>query len=152
MLNEKITPNNVDTILQNSSSDLIIRTSAVMGKGGKFFDWLTKSLVIDDEVEIFNDIYFSPTPIQLLSEATEYIIKERVTGLVHICGEERLSRYEFAEMLQQLNKKFSANLVPNSAYGKNPVFQNDLSLIQSNICKYFQTKDFVNFLKEEINS
>ena len=88
-----------DTILHNSAFDLILRTSAAMGSGGQFFDWLTKCLVNDKKVEIFNDIYFSPTPIKLLSEATEYLINKQVSGIVHICGELRLSRYEFAEKL-----------------------------------------------------
>jgi len=141
-----------DTILRNSSSDLIIRTSAVMGKGGKFFDWLTKCLVNDEKVKIFKDIYFSPTPIQLLSEATEYLIKERVSGIVHICGELRLSRYEFVEKLLHINKIFSATIVPDSALRNNSHFQHDLSLIQSNICKKFQSKDFANFIMEELRS
>ena len=100
-----------ETILQNSSSDLIIRTSAVMGKGGNFFDWLTKCLVNDEKVEIFKDIYFSPTPIQLLSEATEYLIKEWISGIVHICGGRRLSRFEFAENLSNLEKSRCMSLL-----------------------------------------
>ena len=141
-----------DTILNNCSSDLIIRTSAVMGKGGKFFDWLTKCLVNDKKVKIFKDIYFSPTPIQLLSEATEYLIKKQVSGIVHICGELRLSRYEFAEKLLHINKKFSATVVPDSAFRNNLLFQRDLSLIQSKICKKFQTKDFAKSIMEELSS
>lgn len=141
-----------DTILQNSSSDLIIRTSAVMGKGGQFFDWLTKCLFNNEKVKMFKDIYFSPTPIQLLSEATEYFINDRVSGIVHICGDLRLSRYEFAEKLLHINKKFSATIVPDSAFRNSSLFQHDLSLIQSNICKKFLTMDFANYIKEELPS
>ena len=141
-----------DTILHNSVSDLILRTSAAMGSGGQFFDWLTKCLVKDVKVKMFNDIYFSPTPIQLLSEASEYLIKDWVSGIVHICGGPRLSRFEFAENLLRINKKFSATIVPDSALSNNSFFQHDLSLIQSNICKKFQTKDFENYILEELPS
>ena len=123
-----------------------------MGKGGNFFDWLTKSLVNHEKVKIFNDLYFSPTPIQLLSEATEYLIKERVSGIVHICGELRLSRYAFVEILLNINNKFLATIVPDSALRNNSHFRHDLSLIQSNLCKNFQTKDLVNFIMEELRS
>ena len=92
-----------DTILHNSSFDLILRTSAAMGRGGQFFDWLTKSLVNDKEVKMFKDIYFSPTPIQLLSEASEYLTNDWMSGIIHICGGPRLSRFEFAEILLSIN-------------------------------------------------
>ena len=139
-----------DTILHNSSFDLILRTSAAMGRGGQFFDWLTKSLVNDEEVKMFKDIYFSPTPIQLLSEATEYLTNDWMSGIVHICGGPRLSRFEFAEILLSINNNFLATIVPISGSNASYNFQNDLSLIQSNICKKFQTKDFESYIKEEL--
>ena len=140
-----------DTILHNSSFDLILRTSAAMGRGGQFFDWLTKSLVNDEEVKMFKDIYFSPTPIQLLSEATEYLINDWMSGIIHICGGPRHSRFEFAESLMRLNKKFSSTIVPDYALNNGSLFQHDLSLIQSSICKKFQTKDFENYILEELS-
>ena len=140
-----------DTILHNSSIDLILRTSAAMGRGGQFFDWLTEFLVKSEKVKMFKDIYFSPTPIQLLSEASEYLVKNWVSGIVHICGGRRLSRFEFAESLMRLNKKFSSTIVPDHALNNGSLFQHDLSLIQSSICKKFQTKDFENYILEELS-
>jgi len=103
-------------------------------------------------VKTFNDIYFSPTPIRLLSEASEYLIKDWVSGIVHICGGPRLSRFEFAENLLRINKKFSATIEPITASSDSSHFQHDLSLIQSNICKKFQAKDFENYILEELPS
>ena len=140
-----------DTILHENQDDLIIRTSAVMGRGGQFFDWLTKYLVKSEKVKMFKDIYFSPTPIQLLSEATEYFAKNRVSGIVHICGGVRLSRFEFTESLIRINKKYTATILPDSALNNGALFQHDLSLIQSSICKKFQTKDFENYILEELS-
>ena len=139
-----------DIILNNSSFDLILRTSAVMGKGGQFFDWLTKSLVKDEELKMFEDIYFSPTPIQLLSEATEYLIKDSISGIVNICGGHRLSRFEFAQILLTINETFSANLVPITTSRDSNHFQHDLSLIQSNVCAKFQLKEFKYYLLDEL--
>ena len=140
-----------EKILHVSPYDLILRTSAAMGRGGQFFDWLTEFLVKSKKVKMFKDIYFSPTPIQLLSEATEYLAKNRVSGIVHICGGPRLSRFEFAENLLRINNKFSATIVPITASCESSHFQHDLSLIQSSICKNFQTKDFGNYILEELS-
>jgi dTDP-4-dehydrorhamnose reductase len=140
-----------DKILQVGPHDLIIRTSAAMGKGGQFFDWLTKSLVKSQKIKIYKDIYFSPTPIQLLSEASDYFTKNWVSGVVHICGGPRLSRFEFAESLMRLDKKFSSTIVPDYVLDKGYLFQYDLSLIQSSICKKFQTKNFENYILEELS-
>ena len=139
-----------DIILHNSSFDLILRTSAVMGRGGQFFDWLTKSLVKDEEVKMFEDIYFSPTPIQLLSEATEYLIKDSISGIVNVCGGHRLSRFEFAENLLSISNKFSATIIPITTSPDSNHFQHDLSLIQSDICDDSQTKDFKDYLLDEL--
>jgi len=139
-----------DTIFHENEHDLIIRTSAAMGRGGQFFDWLTESLVKSEKVKMFKDIFFSPTPIQLLSEVSEYLVKNWVSGVVHICGGRRLSRFEFAECLMRLNKKFSSTIVPDHALNNGSLLQHDLSLIQSSMCKKFQTKDFENYILEEL--
>jgi len=51
-----------------------------------------------------------------------------------------------------INNKFSATIVPITASRDSNNFQHDLSLIQSNICKRFQTNDFDNYLLDELSS
>ena len=139
-----------EIIIKENKDDLIIRTSAVMGKGGTFFDWINKSLCYEKNVEIYKDIFFSPTPIKLLCEAAEHIIKNNNIGIVHICGGKRFSRFEFTKNLLNLNKNFSAKVIPINSAGDLNHFQHDLSLIPSDVCEKFQTKEFLSYIKEEL--
>ncbi len=63
----------------------------------------------------------------------------------------RLSRFEFTESLIRINKKYTATILPDSALNNGALFQHDLSLIQSSISKKFQTKDFENYILEELS-
>jgi dTDP-4-dehydrorhamnose reductase len=121
-----------------------------MGKGGTFFDWLLSSLQREDSLEMFNDIYFSPTPINLLIENIIYIIDKHLYGIFNICGSDRLSRFEFASIVKTLGNEFRASLVPSIGTNKMQVFQKDLSMVQSTIVLNNQT--LFEYLKEEVSN
>ncbi|NCD10922.1 MAG: NAD-dependent epimerase/dehydratase family protein [Epsilonproteobacteria bacterium] len=133
------------------SSDIknsIIRTSAVMGRGGTFFDWLLLALETEKTIEMFDDIYFSPTPIKFLIENIVNIIDQSLYGVFNICGSERLTRYEFASIVKTISTKFKANLVQSVGVNTMQVFQKDLSMVQSKIVLNNQT--LFEYLKEEV--
>ncbi|MDX3959082.1 sugar nucleotide-binding protein [Aliarcobacter skirrowii] len=126
----------------------IIRTSAVMGKGGTFFDWLLLSLKTEENLDMFSDIYFSPTPVKFLMENIANIVDRCLYGTFNICGSERLSRFTFASIVKTLNSEFKANLVASEGTNKTQIFQKDLSMIQSEIV--INNKTLLEYLEEEI--
>jgi dTDP-4-dehydrorhamnose reductase len=126
----------------------IIRTSAVMGKGGTFFDWLVDRLKRNEQVEMFSDIYFTPTLINFLIENIINIINNNLYGTFHICGSERLSRYELALILKSTSDKFKAQVVPANGTNNMKYFQKDLSMVQSKIV--INNKTLKEYLKEEV--
>ena len=128
----------------------IIRTSAVMGKGGTFFDWLLTSLKKEENLEMFDDIYFSPTPINLLIENIVNIIDKHLYGTFNICGSEKLSRFEFATIVKTLSYEFKADLVPSIGTNQMQTFQKDLSMEQSKMV--VNNKTFFEYLKEEVSN
>jgi dTDP-4-dehydrorhamnose reductase len=136
-------------ILSSSVKYSIIRTSAVMGKNGTFFDWLLKSLSEEKKIELFDDIYFTPTPIQLLNENILNVIKHNIIGKIHICGNRKLSRFEFAAMIKKIYLQSSTILLPQHGEGKTQLFQSNLTLEPSLIC--IQKKSLEEYLNEEIN-
>ncbi len=115
----------------------IVRTSAVMGRHGTFFDWLTHALGQNQPIDLFADVYFSPTPIGRLVMCFQRIVAQRRLGILHVCGNQRLSRYEFAIALKALRPRFVAELVPAAADASQLLFQKDLSLVPSDVCQPF---------------
>lgn len=143
-----------EKLLSSSKIDFkIIRTAAVMGKGGTFFDWVTETLKNGNTIRIFSNIFFSPTPIQLLNELIcELIINYDSVSetILHLVGNERLSKYQFVIMLSKLINVKAANVVPESVDLGQSTFQKDLSLKQSDFAKLYQKKSLRNYLKEEV--
>ena len=143
-----------ERVLFESNIDFkIIRTGAVMGKNGIFFDWLIRALNTENDVSIFENVFFSPTPIQLLNEMVCALILnyEKIPEkLLHIVGDQRLNRYQFAMMISRLVETKCANLVPENANLEQSLFHKDLSLNQSDFVRERQTKSLDEYLENEV--
>lgn len=143
-----------ERVLFESNIDFkIIRTGAVMGKNGIFFDWLLRALNIENNVSVFDNVFFSPTPIQLLNEIVCALIlnyENIPEKLLHIVGDQRLNRYQFAMMISRLVETKCANLVPENANFEQSLFHKDLSLNQSDFVRERQTKSLDEYLENEV--
>lgn len=125
-----------ERLLQNQyPHSLIIRTSAVMGKGGTFFDFLLSSICSKDTLELYDDTIFTPTPISLLIEHTSALLHTSYCGILHICGSSAYTRYGFGIMIREILAKKEiklATLVPvHSTQNNQRLFFANLSLICS---------------------
>ena len=145
-----------ENILENSALDYkIIRTSAVMGKGGTFFDWLLKNTDKEKIIKLYSNIYFSPTPIEFLNESISYIINnyDKIESkVIHLVGEKRLSRYEFGVKFVELFQKDNVKCYPQEVNLESLLFQKDLSLIQSDFIRKNQKKNLWEYIKEEVEN
>lgn len=133
----------------------IVRPSAVMGRRGVFFDWLVESIINGVELSMFDNIYFTPTPISLLNEMILHVLnkyEEIPQKIIHIVGEERLTRYKFAKKIATMLQKERAKIKSEVADFKNVPFLKDLSLVQSGIVKKCQSMSFDNYLMKEVVS
>jgi len=143
-----------ENLLIHSAIDFkIVRTAAVMGKRGVFFDWIMSELNNGQEIKLFNNIFFSPTPIKLLNEMTLKLLLdyEKVSSkIIHIIGEKRLSRYEYGILLSHFIGNKKTKIIPETFDLSTSTFQKDLSLIQSNFVKTNQQKTFEKYLEKYI--
>jgi dTDP-4-dehydrorhamnose reductase len=126
-----------EKLLQSSKLEYtILRTSAVLIREKGFLGWLISQLKLEKQVNVFSNIFFSPTPVNLLCEAIAYIItNSSFNKKVLNFGGPRISRYEFGIDLARkigLNASF---ITPEIANYDSSTFQNDLSLITSSELK-----------------
>jgi dTDP-4-dehydrorhamnose reductase len=119
----------------------IVRTSAVIGEGSVFFDWLNNCVVNKLKTSLYTN-YFTPTPLGFLIRQIKCLFKKKTSGTYHVCGNKILSRYDIG-------------LIISKYYGINPIFlkkeiegnnnfQKDLSLVP-----FLVTEENLN-LEEEI--
>jgi dTDP-4-dehydrorhamnose reductase len=89
-----------DDIKRELKYFIILRTANVYGSdGGNFFNFVLKSINQGKNIEVFNDTFFSPTYIEYLMGSVAKLIENDFSGIIHIAGKEKISRYDFASLL-----------------------------------------------------
>ncbi|TLD42260.1 MAG: dTDP-4-dehydrorhamnose reductase [Candidatus Jettenia ecosi] len=144
-----------EQLLMQSNIDFkIVRPSAVMGRGGIFFDWFLESIKNQKEVKLFNNTFFTPTPIRFLNEMILRLVwdYDKIHNkVIHIVGEKRLSRYDLALLLSSFIPERRAKLIPGIVDFKSSLLKKDLSLVQSAFTKSHQKKNFYEYMKQEVS-
>lgn len=116
-------------------SSAVVRSSAVMGEGSPYFGWLCESLRSGKKFGGFDNVFFSPTPVQLLQAAMNKILAkhERLNRRVlHVTYPERISRYAFASLCASLLAKQPAeSCYPEILDFSSSLLPPDLSMVPS---------------------
>ena len=76
---------------------LIVRTNFIgwgTGTGGGFLDWLVRSLREGAPLRMYADVFVTPIGIIDLLDCLFDLVNRGTTGVVHVAGAERLSKYE----------------------------------------------------------
>jgi dTDP-4-dehydrorhamnose reductase len=140
-----------EELLLNSDIDFkIIRTAAVMGRGGQFFDWLIKALSQNEEVSLYTNVVFSPTPLHLLVQSLIGVIRDYDViqqKILHLVGNTPMSRYTFGKNVAEILGSKSL-LIPVQLDFSSTLFQKNLSLLPSS---YMQQYDEISFMERIAN-
>lgn len=90
---------------------LIIRISTPFGnhKLKKTFPiWVKENLELQKEISILNDQYTTPIFVPELTKMIIELMEKQITGIIHLAGTQRISRYDFALIIAdqlKLDKK-----------------------------------------------
>ena len=99
-----VTKLKAEEIVKTQKEYFIARPSVIYGStpaAGKvnFALWLIETLRKDERVKIITDQWNTPTLNTSLAEMTLEVIACKLTGIYHLCGATRISRFEFAEQI-----------------------------------------------------
>ena len=89
-----------------TTPSIIVRTSTPFGIHSKkmsFPFWVKKNLELKKEIPVLMDQYTSPTYVPNISKMIIEIIERKITGIIHLSGDTRISRYDLADIIA---KKF----------------------------------------------
>jgi dTDP-4-dehydrorhamnose reductase len=84
---------------------LIVRMASLFGKtgargkGGNFVEAIIKKAKAGEPIRVINDITMSPTYARDASDALALLIREGVTGLIHVTNSGACTWYEFAKTI-----------------------------------------------------
>ena len=92
-------------VLKSCSDALIVRTN-FFGCGTSvresFSDWVINGLSSRTHMNMFNDVYFTPILVNDLIDIILNLVNINATGIYHIGGSDRISKYEFALMISDI--------------------------------------------------
>ena len=100
------------TLNKLASSWCIARTSTPFGihsKKKSFPLWVKENLEAKKEIPVLVDQFTSPTYVPNLSKMLIEVATRQITGVIHLSGATRISRYNLAELVADklsLDKKF----------------------------------------------
>lgn len=93
--------------VQNSNLDYAIaRVSVLYGwhRRPNYVTWVIDQLKEKNQINVVTDQYNSPTFADNAAEAMIRIFEKNRTGIYHIAGDERISRFDFARNIAQVFK------------------------------------------------
>lgn len=140
-----------ERILESSGiQHTIVRTSAVMGRGGTFFDWLVQNLTEGTRTELFEDVRFSPTSLSWLCRQTLRIacLEDKAPRVVHLCGDRGMSRFEFGSIVAGVMGVNRDIVFPVRLQPSGGMFRPNLSLVSSD--GFVNDKDTAAWVREEL--
>jgi dTDP-4-dehydrorhamnose reductase len=84
-------------------SHLAIRTT-IVGKNINpsyqgFVEWIVNTVKNGKEITLFEDVLFTPITTWHLANELEWIMEHDVSGVIHIVGQESISKYEFGKKI-----------------------------------------------------
>ncbi len=95
------------SVLRQHPHALVIRTN-FYGWGPayrrSFSDFIFDSLCVGKSVSLFQDVYYTPILIESLVQAVHELIDRKASGIFHVVGDERVSKYEFGIGLAKVFK------------------------------------------------
>ncbi|MGO9566325.1 MAG: SDR family oxidoreductase [Desulfomonilaceae bacterium] len=74
---------------------VVCRSGGIYGKGSPLLQWLSTELKSGRIVDCFTDVFNTPTYADNLAEMVERIACDRLTGIFHVAGPQRVNRHEF---------------------------------------------------------
>jgi dTDP-4-dehydrorhamnose reductase len=126
-------------IKKELSNYIICRSANVYGnKGGNFFKFVFDSITNNKPIDVYGNVFYTPTHIDFLIDSLMNLVKTNFSGVIHITGKEKCSRYEFAlSMAKALGIKHS--LVKKTKQPKDGFISEDSSLNSNKLYKLLPT-------------
>jgi dTDP-4-dehydrorhamnose reductase len=83
--------------LESHKNTIVVRTDffgwSPKGHKSTFAEWVINSLKEGNEINMFNNVFFSPIEVSLLADCIEKLFTSDYKGILNISGRERISKY-----------------------------------------------------------
>lgn len=132
-------------VLEAHPQSLVIRTN-FYGWGTSyrhsFSDGVIEALRAGKELKLFQDVSYTPILVETVAQAVHDLIDLKVSGICHVVGDERISKYDFGLKLAQEFNLDSRLIKPSYITDQALLVQrpHDMSLSNQKTCKLLGRK------------
>jgi len=108
-----------EQIVKNSGLDYLILRVAVLysaKQNGKFVDWCITQLRTKHYIDLVADHIRTPTLVDDIAQALDFLLKNKKSGIYHVAGSERLSAYSMGLRIAEvfnLEKEYIKPILSN---------------------------------------
>jgi dTDP-4-dehydrorhamnose reductase len=88
-----------DLVLEVAPDALIVRTSIIYGEPTAPQEQLVQQAIRERDVSFFTDEWRSPVQVHSLADAVGRLARSSERGIIHVAGNERINRLQFATLL-----------------------------------------------------
>ncbi len=100
-----------EVLVNKISPDALIVRTNFFGWGSQvkqsFSDWIINNLRNKNTLSLFDDVFYTPIIVDFLAKHSLTLAGKGTSGIIHVVGDERISKYTFA---REILKKFSLPL------------------------------------------
>lgn len=92
-------------IMQATRNHLIVRTNFYGWSSGKkktSAEWIYHALETGQNIILFDDFFFTPIYVVDFVFRLKLLIEGKYRGIVHLCGKERVSKYQFGLLMAEI--------------------------------------------------
>ena len=127
-------------VLNSYPESLIVRTN-FYGWGTtyrtSFSDMIINSLKKGKSLTLFHDVFYTPIYTGVLIQAVHDLVKVKTTGIYHVVGDEKLSKYQFGK---KIAKQFGLDdsLIDKGSFADQPNLIHrpyDMSISNEKVCE-----------------
>jgi len=127
-------------VLNSYPESLVVRTN-FYGWGTtyrrSFSDMIINSLNKGESLSLFHDVFYTPVYTGVLIQAVHDLLKVNATGIYHVVGDERLSKYQFGK---KIAKQFGLDdsLIVKGSFAEQPNLIHrpyDMSISNKKVCE-----------------
>lgn len=132
-------------VLEAHAQSLIIRTN-FYGWGPSyrrsFSDVLIEALRLGNELILFEDVFYTPILIETVTQVVHDLINLKVSGIFHVVGDDRISKYEFGLKIAEEFNLDSSIIKPGFLADQVSLVQRpyDMSLSNNKACNLLGRK------------
>jgi dTDP-4-dehydrorhamnose reductase len=98
--------------------NIVIRTNIYgynVQEKSSFGEWVLFSLLNNETIHMFEDIYFSPILVNDVADIIDKMIDKDLAGLYHVCATGSISKYEFAMALKSVFEIKQGNIIKSKS-------------------------------------